>query len=80
MKEKVLLNALVIGIFIAGSAVYSHLFDGEPIHLGRLIVVLCLAPVFGYLIWLAYDWAIPEGARRRRGKKRLNAEHGSQDK
>lgn len=80
MKEKIALYALGIGIVVLGSAIYGHLVDGEPIHLGRLLVVLFLGPVFGYFIWLRHDWAEPIGKRKREEKARLEAKQEHAEK
>lgn len=57
MKAKVALYALVIGIFTLGSAIYNHLVHGKPILLERLPMILVIAPVLGFFIWLRWDWA-----------------------
>ena len=57
MKEKVALYALVIGILTLGSAIYNHLVHGKPILLERLPMILVIAPVLGFFIWLRWDWA-----------------------
>ncbi|WP_086734792.1 hypothetical protein [Erythrobacter colymbi] len=75
MKEKVALYSLGIGIFATGGAIFNHLVHGKPIRLELLFFTPLIALVFGYLLWLRWDWAPEEGRkacaerRRERGKE-----------
>jgi hypothetical protein len=63
-KEKIALYALGIGIFALGTQIYRHVTEGEPIQFENLWMILVLPPLFGYFIWLRWDWAPTEGRKR----------------
>ena len=74
MKEKVALYSLGIGILAVGGSIFNYLANGKPIVLERLTLVLILAPLFGYFIWLRWDWA---PAKRREKLQRQRREEGN---
>lgn len=69
MKGRIALYSLGIGILALGSTIYDHLVHDEPILLERLPLILVIAPLFGFLIWLRWDWARAE--RRRHVDQKL---------
>lgn len=74
MKTKIALYALGIGIFVLGSLIYNHLVHGEAINLGGLLLAMILLPLFGWLIWLRWDWTPNEGREQYERDKRAAAE------
>lgn len=73
MKGKVAVYTLGIGIIALAGAIFNHVAHGKPILLDRLPLVFLVMPVFGYLLWLRWDWA-PEEGRRAREKRRRERE------
>lgn len=69
-QDKIILYSLLIGIFALGNLIYSHLASGTQIELDRLPVAMVLVPVFGYFIWLRWDWAPKEGREARERQRR----------
>lgn len=69
-QDKIIFYCLLIGIFVLGNLIYSHLASGTQIKLDRLLGVMVLVPVFGYLIWLRWDWAPKEGRKARERRRR----------
>jgi hypothetical protein len=57
VKDKIALYSLGIGIFALGGTIFNHLAYAKPISLERPPLILIIAPLFGYLIWLRWDWA-----------------------
>jgi hypothetical protein len=43
---------------------------GAPIAFDRLLLACLLLPVFGFLIWLRWDWAPAEGRKARAARQR----------
>lgn len=74
MKSKVAFYAIGIGIFAVGSLIYDHLAHGEQINLGRLFLAMILLPIFGFFIWLRWDWAPNEGRKQFEQDKKDAAE------
>jgi len=64
VKGKIALYSLGIGIIALGGLIYNHLVHGEPILLDHLPLILVLAPVFGFFLWLRWDWAKEERQRK----------------
>lgn len=57
MKGRIALYALGIGIVTLSSVIFNHLAYGKPILLDRLPLIVLIAPLLGYFIWLRWDWA-----------------------
>jgi hypothetical protein len=74
MKTKIALYALGIGIFVVGSLIYNHLVHGEAINLGRLWLAMILLPLFGFFVWLRWDWTPNEGRKQFERDKKAAAE------
>lgn len=73
MKTRVILYTLGIGIFALASAIYGDVVNGKAITPGGLLTTVLVLPVFGYLIWLRWDWAPAEKRKRSEERARRNA-------
>jgi len=73
-RDRIILYSLLIGIIATGGLIYNHLANGTPIQLERLIFVMLLLPVFGYFMWLRWDWAPEEGRKARERRRREREE------
>ncbi|MCZ8136417.1 MAG: hypothetical protein O9266_08935 [Porphyrobacter sp.] len=74
MKARVLLYGLGIGIFGTGATIYNHLFHGKPIRIEVLAMMPLIALIFGFLMWLRWDWAPEEGRKARAEQRRERGE------
>ena len=78
MKRKVALYSLAIGIFGMGAAIFNHLANGKPIRFEAVMMTPVIAVTFGYLLWLARDWAPAEGRKARAAQQREQGERGEE--
>ncbi len=56
-------------IIIAASALIFGLLGGHAIRPDRILLVVALIPIFAFAIWLRWDWAPRERARRSERRK-----------
>lgn len=70
MSGRVAIYSIGIGIAVLATIIYRHLVMGVPIAFDRLLLACLLLPVFGFLIWLRWDWAPAEGRKARAARQR----------